>query len=59
MGRHPVLAGEGRLGEARRPAEGALGGRRPSRCKRARARGELGELAPVEASERSRRWRAV
>jgi hypothetical protein len=56
MGRHPVLAGEGRLGEARRLAEGALGSRRPFGCKRARARGELGELAPVEASERSRRW---
>jgi hypothetical protein len=56
MGRHPVLAGEGRLGEARRLAEGALGSRRPFGCKRARARGELGEFAPVEANERSRRW---
>jgi hypothetical protein len=68
MGRCPVLAGEGRLSEAHRPAEGALGGRgghRPSRCRRARARGgahahgEPGELAPVEAGERSRRWPAV
>jgi hypothetical protein len=62
MGRCPVLAGEGRLSEARRPAEGALGGRgghRPSRCRRACARGEPGELAPVEAGERSRRWLAI
>jgi hypothetical protein len=62
MGRCPVLAGEGRLSEARRPAEGTLGGRgghRPSRCRRACARGEPGELAPVEAGERSRRWPAV
>jgi hypothetical protein len=68
MGRHPVLVGEGRLGEARWPAEGALGGRgghRPSKCRwahargGARSRGEPGELAPMEAGERSRRWPAV
>jgi hypothetical protein len=62
MRRRPVLAREGRLGEARRPVEGALGGRgdhRPSGCRRARARGEPGELAPVEADERSRRWPAI
>jgi hypothetical protein len=61
VGRCPVLAGEGRLDEACRPAEGTRGGRRPSGCRRARAhggartRGEAGELAPVEAGERSRR----
>jgi hypothetical protein len=68
MGRRPVLAGEGRLGEARRPAEGTLGGRggrRPYGCRRARARGgahargEPGELAPMEVGLRSRRWLAV
>jgi hypothetical protein len=59
MGRQPVLAEEGRLGEAHRPVEGALrgrGGRRSSGCRQARARGgahargEAGELAPVEAN---------
>jgi hypothetical protein len=68
VGRRPVLAGEGRLGEAHRPAEGARGGQgghRPSECMWARARGgartrgEAGELAPVEAGERSRRLPAV
>jgi hypothetical protein len=62
MGWRPVLAREGRLGEAPRPVVGVLGGRggrRPSGCRRARARGEPGELAPVEAGERSRRWLAV
>jgi hypothetical protein len=62
MRRRPVLAREGRLGEAHRPAEGTLGGRgghRSSGCRRARARGEPGELAPMEADERSRRWPAI
>jgi hypothetical protein len=75
VGRRPVLAGiagEGRLNgaassasrgrESRQLAEGARGGRgghRPFGCRRARARGEAGELANVEAGERSRRLSTV